>query len=146
MEKIQVLGRQLFGSTVRTNNQNEMTSNGKIGQLWHNFMANLQNSGKMDTVAYGIYFSYESDQYGDYDCSIASENSLSLENETVLTIPAGLYLKFEKSGECPMACIELWQEIWNYFEQSDSPRRRYEVDFEEYVSKTDVAIYIGIYE
>jgi len=144
MVKVQLEDRQLFGVTVRTNNQNECGSAGKIGALWQSVFGEIMQKPREKEALFGVYSSYESDCQGDYDYSVAIEESVGLAGETSMMIPAGEYLRFEKSGECPTACMELWQEIWEYFERSDSPRRKYAVDFEEYVSKTDVAIYIGI--
>lgn len=144
MEKVTLETQTLYGLSVRTNNQTEMTPNGKIGPLWQDFYSQLGQKGIMPSIGYGVYSNYESDHLGDFDLTVAQEEAASLAGEQDITIPAGTYLRFEKSGECPQACIDLWKEIWAYFEQDNAPRRSYTADYEEYLSMNKVAIYIGI--
>lgn len=146
MEKVQLVETTLYGLSVRTNNRAEMTPDGKIGPLWQSFYGQLEEKGIMPSVGYGVYANYESDQHGDFDCIVAQKEVGILDKEVSVTVPAGTYLRFEKSGECPQACIELWGEVWEYFEKEDSPTRTFNVDYEEYLSKDRVAIYIGIEE
>lgn len=146
MEKVTLAERTFYGISTRTNNAEEMSGNGKIGPLWQQFYAELGQKGIQPSTGYGVYCQYESDQNGNFDIAVALEESVGLPGEQSVVAPAGAYLKFTKSGPCPQACIELWQEIWNYFAEADAPTRSFKVDFEEYLSMTEVAIYIGIEE
>lgn len=58
-------------------------------------------------------------------------------------IQSGKYLVFEQSGEIHKIVLELWNEIWNFFESSDI-KRAYTTDFEKYISHDRVEIYISI--
>ena len=57
---------------------------------------------------------------------------------------AGHYLVFQGVGPMPLAVIETWQRIWNYFTTNDEYQRRYLSDFEIYNAPDEVTIYIGI--
>ncbi len=145
MKKVNVDEFKLYGISAKTDNQSEMNPEvAKIGSLWQNFYGELAQNGVTPTVAYGVYSEYESDQNGEYRVSACTKDDAGLNNQECLTIPAGNYLCFEKSGELPAAALELWQEIWDYFEQDSSPKRTFQFDYEQYLSFTDIAIYIGI--
>lgn len=145
MEVTKIPEIKLAGLQIRTSNQKEMNpESAKIGSLWQRFYEELTKSGEMPECSYGVYSNYESDQHGEYDLTVAKTGEFNGEGSIEITIPSGKYLKFEKEGPLPDSALQLWQEIWNYFENTSNHERTFICDFEEYSSMTDVAIYIGI--
>lgn len=147
MEKVTIESFTVNGISVRTDNASEMNpGTAQIENLWQRFYAELAVKGITPSTSFGVYSNYESDQYGQYDIAAAQTDALGLADEKEFTIPSGTYLKFSKSGTFPEVCIELWQEIWRYFETSDAPKRNFNCDYEAYVSPTECEVYIGIEE
>ncbi len=145
MEKVTVESFTVHGITTRTTNAAEMNpATAKIGNLWQDYMGKLAQKNIQPTVVFGVYSNFESDQYGEYDITVAQKEAANIEGEQILTIPTGTYLKFEKQGECPAACLELWQEIWAYFDTPEAPKRTFTYDYEDYYGLHAVAIYIAI--
>ncbi|PIE47895.1 MAG: AraC family transcriptional regulator [Gammaproteobacteria bacterium] len=140
------------GITVRTNNAKEMTagqenSTAKIGSLWQAFQNQFGKNINEKTQVYGVYHNYENDVHGDFDvtaCFAVNKKDLTSELPTI-TIPTGEYLVFSKQGSMPQAVIEAWNEVWHYFEHANCQHsRKYDVDFEKYVSSNTIEVYIGI--
>ncbi len=147
MEKVTIEEFTVYGISTRTNNMSEMTpGKGKIGPLWEQFYGELATKNQQPSVSYGVYSNFESDQHGDYDTTAALKESIGFENEEKITVPTSTYMKFTISGELPAACMELWQKIWSYFDSENAPKRTFFCDYEEYLSMTDMAIYISIEE
>lgn len=135
------------GITVRTNNEQEMSEQGKIPELWQQFWRDFSIEQETGELAFGVYTNYESDHTGDFDV-MAGVNSTSLEaSEKVqqLIIPAGKYLMFTNQGEMPKVVIDTWQLVWQCFSQPDPHyKRAYTTDFECYVEADKVEVYIAI--
>ncbi len=139
------------GLSVRTNNQAELNpTTAKLATLWLSFYQNIFSKLPAGSAAYGIYHNYESDAHGAFDVTascardkdITSAESLNLK---VVTIPAGKYLLFSELGAMPIAVITAWQKAWAHFNDPNCEHTRlYDVDFEHYVSQTQVDVYIGI--
>jgi predicted transcriptional regulator YdeE len=147
MKQVQREGFQVSGISVRTTNSNEMnTDKSKIAGLWRDFSAVLQRAGQRPTVVYGVYSDYASDQHGEFDVTAAAACDFSHADQRKIYIPTGSYLRFSKAGPHPKTVMTLWQEIWDFFAQADTPKRAYLVDFEEYTGQESVAIFIGIKE
>jgi predicted transcriptional regulator YdeE len=147
MEQVRREGFSVNGISIRTTNKNENNQQGgKIAGLWQDFWAVHCRTEQQPAVVYGVYSNYASDQHGEYDvtAAVACDFHHALGKE--LMIPAGIFLKFAKSGPCPETVIALWQDVWNYFGQNCAPERTYLADFEEYYSPESVAIFIGIKE
>ena len=141
MDKVHV-----SGSSVRTNNKNEMDmSTSQIAPLWNNFFVNVLASieDKKDPVfTYGVYSDYESDHTGDFTVTAAVDvNSKSSKS---ITIERGKYLVFENKGAMPAVVIDTWGEIWEYFESNPHVKRKYLTDYEKYINQDTIEIYIGI--
>ena len=146
MKKTYIKKLMIQGISVTTHNKNEMSEDTqKIAPLWEqydkeNIYAKTLNKSK-DGSFYGVYSNYESDLNGNYDVTVGlevtkSKNAIVIENEK--------YLLFTKKGELPDVAFELWQEIWDYFEQNNENERKYAVDFEKYSKEDEVEIYISI--
>ncbi|WP_210455167.1 GyrI-like domain-containing protein [Vibrio crassostreae] len=137
-----------YGLSVRTNNTDEVDpAKAQIGQLWQGFFEQAFPKLTPDSKVYGVYTNYESDFTGEFDV-IACTNALtdnSLDNLVETNIEAGKYLTFSAEGELPQAVIDLWGEVWAYFNAADCPHvRAYTTDFEFYKGETEVEISIAI--
>ena len=137
----------LQGISTRTNNENEKNiETQKIAPLWekydeeHIFTKTLNKVS--NTSFYGLYLNYESDVDGDYDAMVAVEVTKAKNNAIV--IKDQKYLVFQKEGELPEVAFELWNEIWEYFENNNDYKRAYGVDFEKYSKENEIEIYISI--
>jgi predicted transcriptional regulator YdeE len=62
-----------------------------------------------------------------------------------LSVASGDYLVFRNKGAMPDAVIQVWKDIWAYFE---APRqdfaRCFKTDFEQYIGADEVAVHIGV--
>ena len=129
-----------------TNNEFEMSEeNGKIAALWEEYFANDVYKKTFDKAnsdfMYGVYSNYESDASGNYKVTVGVEvtkpkNAIVIENKK--------YLVFTKQGELPMVVVELWEEIWDYFEKNNEYERSFEIDFEKYTKEDEIEIYVSI--
>ncbi|WP_298775313.1 GyrI-like domain-containing protein [uncultured Shewanella sp.] len=146
----------LVGMKVRTKNLLELTpATAKVAPLWDEFHRICGSLISTSTKLYGAYTAYESDVSGEFDL-VVSADGLSLETlQTVLNlteyshqsvnIEAGKYLIFSAKGKMPQTIIQLWGEVWRYFNAYDCEHvRLYKTDFECYKSETEVEIAIGI--
>ncbi len=137
----------LQGLSTRTNNKNEADKKtAKISPLWteyvdENIYAKTLNKTH-DDYLYGVYSNYESDVNGDYDVTVALE--IKKKSKKYIFIENTKYLVFSKKGEFPEIVLELWKEIWEYFENKPEYEREYSIDFEKYVQKDEIEIYISI--
>jgi predicted transcriptional regulator YdeE len=136
----------LAGLSVRTNNKNEFSQDeAKIGQLWQDY-SDSNYEGKIfnksnGMAMYGVYHDYESNESADYTVTVGVEvtkpkNAIKIENQR--------YLVFTKKGEIPDVVIELWTQIWEYFNTNTEYTRAYKVDFEKYAKEDEIEIYISI--
>ncbi len=159
-EKVDLEGLTLIGTTVRTNNKDEMhPDTSKIGAHVHSYFSNkLADNFKercSPNTTYSVYTEFESDENGDYTHFIG-EAVTSLDNQDLskfkkLIIPASAYQKFTtNAGKIPNVVIEAWQNIWQMKPQDFLGKRRYIADFEVYDQKAGdqnnavIDIYIGV--
>jgi len=143
---------QVAGFCVRTKNSNEINpSTAKIGALWNRFNSDVGKILSETSKVYGVYTNYESDVMGEFDI-IAGADTLvgkNIEDTTTITVKTGKYLVFSAKGEMPIVCINLWGEVWNYFDTDNCQHKRaYTTDFELYkgfsLTETELGIYIAI--
>lgn len=136
----------ISGISVVTNNEFEMSEeNGKIAGLWEEYFEKDVYKKTFDKAnsdfMYGVYSNYESDASGNYKVTVGVEVT-KLKNAIV--IEDKKYLVFSKQGELPMVVVELWEEIWDYFEKNSEYVRAFEIDFEKYAKEDEVEIYVSI--
>lgn len=148
MEIQEIAGFKVTGFSVRTQNSDEMDPNtAKIGHLWEKFYSEAFAKLTPESNVYGVYTHYDSDFMGMFDV-IACTNTPLLDelNEVVKAeVEPGKYLTFSAQGEMPQAVINLWGDIWAYFDSSDCAHARaYTADFEYYKSENEVEISIAI--
>ena len=136
----------ISGISVVTNNEFEMSEeNGKIAALWEEYFANDVYKKTFDKAnsdfMYGVYSDYESDVTGNYKITVGVEVTKA---KNAIVIEDKKYLVFTKKGELPMVVVELWEEIWDYFEKNSDYERSFEVDFEKYAKEDEIEIYVSI--
>ena len=136
----------IAGTGVRTNNKDEMSENdGKIVQLWDDYVqGNIYNktfNKSKEPYLYGVYSNYDSDLNGDYTVTVGVEVTKS---KNAIVIEDQKYLVFKNKGDFPEVVIDTWDIVWKYFEENDEYERMYTIDFEKYVSETELEIYIAI--
>ncbi len=147
MKQVYVESFSVYGISIRTTNKDEMDpQQAKIGHLWQDFFTLCSRAEFEPADAYGVYSAYASDWNGEFSVTAALKKDLGFQKGKEVVIPAGMYQRFEKTGNMPEAALLLWQEVWDYFQQKNVPLRRYLCDFEEYTGAGSVAIYIGIVE
>lgn len=148
MNLVYLDAQPLLGFNTRTNNRAEMSADSaKIGALWQRFFESSQLSSMLNSPMYGVYYDYESDMNGEFSVLVGKAIDTPSEDSHFmpLELEAGKYLKFTAQGEMPQCVIDLWGQVWGYFSATDCPhQRRYQTDFEVYLSATEVEIYIGI--
>jgi len=147
MKKSYVKKLMLLGISTRTNNANEKNEETqKIPSLWEKYdvdgMYSKTFNKLSNTSFYGVYSNYESDVNGDYDVTVAVEVTKTKDDPMI--IENKKYLLFTKEGELPDICTELWDEVWEFFENNSEYERAYAVDFEKYSKENLIEIYISI--
>jgi predicted transcriptional regulator YdeE len=143
-KKVHLEAFSLVGTKIRTSNNNK---GGEIGKHWNTAFQNPAMKtiiDKKSEMPFGLYSHYESDHTGEFDHIVAFNGVSSSEYLTTVSIAESDYLEFDASGTQPDGVINMWIEIWNYFEINTSNKRTFLADFEEYISDTDVKILIGI--
>ena len=136
----------ISGISAVTNNQLEMSEeNGKIAQLWEDYFAKDVYKKTFDKsnsdFMYGVYSNYDSDVSGNYKVTVGVEVTKA---KNAIVIEDKKYLVFTKKGELPMVVVELWEEIWDYFEKNSDYERDFEIDFEKYAKEDEIEIYVSI--
>ncbi|REL28111.1 AraC family transcriptional regulator [Thalassotalea euphylliae] len=166
MEVKSIDSKTIYGICTRTNNATEMSPNGKIPALWQTFDRQVAVDYPGGERVYGAYFDYASDQHGDftvlagYDAKNSTPKAQADESLTTITIPSGRYLVFRQQGEMPQIAIDVWTEVWHFFEgrkfegeklggkdvNTDTPRyqRLFTTDFEYYPNANEIEVYIAI--
>ena len=136
----------IAGISTITNNELEMNEEtGKIASLWEEYFEKdiykkTFDKSKSDFM-YGVYSNYESDVSGNYKVTVGVEVT---KPKNAIVIEDKKYLVFTKQGELPMIVVELWEEIWDYFENNNDYERAFEIDFEKYAKEDEVEIYVSI--
>ena len=146
MKVTRVKKLMIAGLSTVTNNELEMSEeNGKIALLWEEYFAKDIYKKTFDKAnsdfMYGVYSDYESDASGNYKVTVGVEVT---KPKNAIVIEDKKYLVFKKQGELPMVVVELWEEIWDYFEKNSEYARAFEVDFEKYAKEDEIEIFVSI--
>ena len=146
MKVTRVKKLMIAGLSTVTNNELEMSEeNGKIALLWEEYFAKDIYKKTFDKAnsdfMYGVYSDYESDASGNYKVTVGVEVT---KPKNAIVIEDKKYLVFKKQGELPMVVVELWQEIWDYFEKNSDYKRAFTVDFEKYAKEDEIEIFVSI--
>lgn len=129
----------LVGLSTRTTNENEAGPNGRLPELWNNYMeSNLLSQLKAANphLLYALYTDYESDHSGAYTVILGHEHDASTDNAgeglKLCSAPESNYMVFvTRQGPAHQVVVEAWQEIWAYFEDA-AEKRSYTGDYELY--------------
>lgn len=130
------------GFSVRTQNKDEFhESTAKLPSLWQQFY-----TSELATNAniFGVYSNYDSDANGFYTVTAGVKSSHAPTGLSAVTIQAGNYLVFQGTGPMPATVVEIWKQIWEFFEKNTEYRRNFISDFEAYSGSEQVMIYIGL--
>ncbi|WP_242223942.1 GyrI-like domain-containing protein [Bacillus cereus group sp. BfR-BA-01380] len=144
-----------IGISITTNNEVEMSGDGKIPHLWNQFfqeqITNQIPNKATQTETLALYSNYESDETGRYTFTIGIPVSTVIdtpENMTSFTIPAATYAVFTtRRGPLSEIIAETWQVIWNWSKEN---KRAFTTDFELYDERAfdpndaQVDIYIAL--
>ena len=151
-------GFYVAGITARTNNAQEMSGNGKIGEVWQTFLqpgvaAKIPNKIGVDLIA--VYSDYETDHTGHYTYLLGLPTTSSSQgmpvNLTVKHVPAGRYAVLS-SGRGPLMKVvqEVWQRIWAMSPEELGGARAFQTDFEIYDQRASdpenaqIDVYVGL--
>lgn len=147
MKTTRIKNLVISGLSTRTNNENEKkVETAKIATLWDDYVEKNIYTKTLnkthDDYLYCVYSNYQSDVNGDYDVTIGVE--LKKKYKDYIFIEDEKYLVFNKKGEFPEVVLALWKEIWDYFADEPKYERAYTLDFEKYIQKDEIEIYISI--
>lgn len=144
---VQTQAITVTGMSLRTKNADELNhEKAQLPHLWEQFSKSVLQGTQQDGLIYGVYHSYESDLSGYYTVTVGIEipNEPKAMLMDKVIIKAGSYLVFKAEGTHPSAIINVWQTIWNYFNEKPNYQRAYRTDFELYKTPHESAVYIGI--
>jgi predicted transcriptional regulator YdeE len=150
MNIVNIEEKQIYGLSVRTTNAREMNpETAQIGATWQKFDQDVSVDYQGGERVYGVYYDYESDANGEFNVLAGTEKAdEALEK---VTIQKGKYLVFKGRATAAddqariQTVINLWGEVWAYFDNPDSEyKRAYITDFEHYKNPTGIEIYISI--
>ncbi len=147
-----VTEKTIAGISVRTSNKIESNpQKAVLPALWDRFFEEDildQIPGKIpNSPIYGVYSDYESNRKGSYSVTAGAEAfdpKIEQNGFNRIKIEAGDYLLFKGRGSMPGVVADTWQVVWNYFSKNLQFKRRFNTDFEFYVTQESVEIYIGI--
>jgi predicted transcriptional regulator YdeE len=146
------------GLAVRTSNSVESAGNGKIPELWGQFMQKdpaLFLPGKLGDEIYAVYTDYEGDHRGDYTCVIGYKVSFAdnLPAEvTAVEIPSGNYAILNcDQGPVTEVIPAIWRQIWALSHEELNGTRSFKADFELYDHRSlnnpalaQIDVYLGL--
>lgn len=132
----------VIGLSIKTRNTDEFNENtAKLPSLWQQFYS---SNFAANANIFEVYSDYESDANGLYTVTVGVTDNNECAEFSSVKIQAGSYLVFEGEGQMPSTVVEIWKQIWAYFEEKREYQRSFISDFEAYSGSDKVAIYIGI--
>lgn len=150
-------GFYVAGFTARTNNAQEMSDKGKIGDIWQDFLhpsvvSQIPNRVGLDLIA--VYTDYESDHTGPYTYLLGlpvSDGDAVPANLTVKQIFAGRYAVISSErGPIHEIVPRIWQHIWSMGPEELGGTRAFKTDYEIYDQRTadpenaQIDVYVGL--
>lgn len=137
-----VNGFSVSGVSVRTKNRDEGdVQTAKLPGLWQQFYAGTPST---KATVFGVYSDYESDVNGFYTVTAGVLSCHSQTEFSTVSIQPGHYLVFHGAGPMPVAVVQTWTLVWEFFEKNRQYHRSYISDFEAYSGSNQVAVYIGL--
>jgi predicted transcriptional regulator YdeE len=145
------------GYLVRTNNTDEASGHGKIGDLWQRFYKeNLgaQIPNRSDSALTVVYSEYSSDETGDYNYLLGARVT------SVTDLPPGMVWKkvdpgpyaviTTDIGQMPGVLQAAWRKIWQMSPTELGGKRAFVTDYEIYDARSanpahaQVEIHVGV--
>ena len=145
------------GFLVRTNNADEASGKGKIGDLWQRFFKeNLgaQIPNRADSALTVVYSEYAGDEKGDYNYLLGARVT------STDHLPAGMNFKQVQPGtyavvptevgQMPQVLQKTWQRIWKMSPNEMGGKRAFATDFEIYDERSanpahaQVEVHVGM--
>jgi len=147
----------VIGMPVRTNNTQEMAGNGKIGELWQEFIQ-WQIAGTIPQKAgneiLAVYSDYESDETGAYTYLLGVRvHSVNDVPPGLISqhVPAGRYAAITSEvGPVTQVVPKLWQRIWSMPAEELGGQRAFQIDYEVYgqaasnPENAQVTVFLGL--
>ena len=138
----QVESFTVTGFRVRTQNSDEFNEKtAKLPSLWQQFYSSELAT---NTRVFGVYSNYASDAHGLYTVTVGVEASPADPQLSSVSIHSGNYLVFHGTGPMPSTVVDVWKQVWAFFEGNKDHRRNFISDFEVYEGAERVMIYIGL--
>lgn len=149
MKPIRSGNKLIAGTSIRTRNIDELDpAQAKIPGLWSDFYGRVLNQMVSGYAVHGVYTEYDPDGHGYYRLMAGVEVDKGFEAPEgieLIEIGEDSYLLFEKQGIMPEMVYQLWQQIWDYFDDPECPyTRAFTTDYECYKSDKEMQIYISI--
>lgn len=145
------------GYSVRTNNADEMSGQGRIGNLWQRFAqqdlaASIPN--RVDQSLIVVYSGYASDEQGEYSYLLGARVSSVQHLPPQLsygTVVAGPYAVFTTAVGPRVPVLQAaWQKIWSSAPADLGGHRAFRTDYELYdrrsadADRAQIEIHIGL--
>ncbi|MBC8946325.1 MULTISPECIES: GyrI-like domain-containing protein [Xenorhabdus] len=141
----------LVGVSTRTKNAHEMdAATAKIMPLWQHFYQDIYPKRLSGDIVYGVYSNYESGANGLFDVIAGvkeheNDNSLADYSFNKIELAAGRYVIFSGLAGEDNPVFQLWQQVWQYFEQPDcSHQRSWKTDYEVFHQDGKIELFIGV--
>ncbi|CDH08197.1 GyrI-like domain-containing protein [Xenorhabdus bovienii] len=141
----------LVGISTCTKNAHEMdAATAKIMPLWQHFYQDIYPKQLSGNVVYGVYSNYESDANGQFDVIAAvkeheGDNAQTGSSFDKIELVAGRYIIFSGLAGEGNPVFQLWQQVWQYFEQPDCLHQRsWKTDYEVFHQDGKIELFIGI--
>ncbi|MDH5857619.1 GyrI-like domain-containing protein [Lampropedia aestuarii] len=140
----------IAGIGVRTQNSDEFNPlTAKLPRLWGQFftagMGLHTPNRSQDPHVYGLYHGYASKENGLYSVLAGVAVQSAVPGMESVQVQAGRYVVFTAKGPMPQTIVQLWGQVWAYFQGPEAPQRSFGTDFEMYSGTDTVAIHIGIH-
>jgi predicted transcriptional regulator YdeE len=145
------------GYAIRTNNADEMSGRGKIGELWRRFLQrNLSTTipHRADESLIVVYSDYSSDEKGEFTyllgARVSSVRDLPAELSYRKVVPGEYAVFTTRVGPRVEVLQEEWKRIWRCRPGEMGGRRAFITDYEVYDRRsedplrTQLEIHIGL--
>lgn len=98
-------------------------------------------------LVYGVYIEFDDGVVGDYSVFVGVEvidEEKVLEEYVIVMLEVGDYLVFQGCGRMFDMVMEIWGQVWYYFESDDVLECVFLIDYEVFEGGDQVIIYVGV--
>lgn len=156
-ELVMYQGFTACGVSVETSNALEASpATARVPALWQRFYADALparlSANRFNGRVVGVYSSYENANLAGYRVTAAvqlvRDHTVAAGMQRVVVSP-GEYLRFTAYGTGPMAVVDTWGKIWEFFSHGHHPlagrfERAYTADFERYGDPDTFTVFIAV--